>query len=439
ASEYYRRSIPYVEAVKDNEVLASDYYGLAKVFHQNDVADSSIYYARKALDIAQEYSFLKQVLDASSFLTSAFKNKKQFDSAFKYQELSIATRDSLFNVDKARKVQTLKFQEQQRLQSIETERMEFRNKIKSYILTGSAFILLFIVFILWRYTKQKQEANILLQFQKTKAEKAFEDLKSTQALLIQSEKMASLGELTAGIAHEIQNPLNFVNNFSEVNRELMDELRSEAVTGNNNEVIAIADDIIQNNQRIHHHGKRASAIIRSMLEHSRSSSGKVEPTDINLLTDEHLRLSYNGFRAKEKSFHATIKTDFDGNVGNINVVPQDVGRLLLNLFNNSFYALAQKQKQMGHPFEPIISVSTKKIETTAGNQQVEIVVTDNGTGIPDSIMGKIFQPFFTTKPTGEGTGLGLSLSYDIVKSFGGTITATSKEGESTSFAIMFPA
>ncbi len=262
-----------------------------------------------------------------------------------------------------------------------------------------------------------------------------DNLKSTQAQLIQSEKMASLGELTAGIAHEIQNPLNFVNNFSEVNKELIDELKTELATGNQQQAIEIADDIKENEEKINHHGKRADAIVKGMLQHSRSSSGQKEPTDINALCDEYLRLSYHGMRAKDKNFNADFKTDFDETIGKIDIVPQDIGRVLLNLYNNAFYAVSEKKKQAGENYEPTVSISTKHVSSPSGAGGVIISVRDNGNGIPQNIVDKIFQPFFTTKPTGEGTGLGLSLSYDIIKAHGGEIKVESKEDEGTTFII----
>ena len=242
--------------------------------------------------------------------------------------------------------------------------------------------------------------------------------------------MASLGELTAGIAHEIQNPLNFVNNFSEVNTELIEELKDEIDKGNIEEVKIIANDIKENEQKINHHGKRADAIVKGMLQHSRSSTGVKEPTDINALTDEYLRLSYHGLRAKDKSFNAEMKTDFDESIGKINIVPQDIGRVLLNLFNNAFYAVNQQKSKNPVSYEPTVLVSTKKSENS-----VIISVTDNGGGIPQKVVDKIFQPFFTTKPTGQGTGLGLSLSYDIIKAHGGEIKVKSKEEEGSTFII----
>jgi signal transduction histidine kinase len=272
-----------------------------------------------------------------------------------------------------------------------------------------------------------------LKEEKKRAEDALSELRATQSQLIQSEKMASLGELTAGIAHEIQNPLNFVNNFSEVNSELIAEMKQEIDKGNLDDVKAIANDIDENEQKIILHGKRADAIVKGMLQHSRSSSATKEPTDINKLADEYLRLAYHGLRAKDKSFNATMKTGYDKMIGNINIIPQDIGRVLLNLYNNAFYAVTEKKKQTGNGYEPIVVVSTKKI-----NGKVEIRVKDNGNGVQQKVLDKIFQPFFTTKPTGQGTGLGLSLSYDIVKAHGGELKVETKEGEFAQFIIVLP-
>jgi signal transduction histidine kinase len=250
--------------------------------------------------------------------------------------------------------------------------------------------------------------------------------------------MASLGELTAGIAHEIQNPLNFVNNFSELNTELIDELQTEIKSGNSEEAISISNDIKENSEKINHHGNRAGDIVKGMLQHSRTSTGVKEATDINALADEYLRLSYRGLRAKDKNFKATMKADFDESIGKINIVPQDIGRVLLNLFNNAFYACTERSRSAVNEqknknlisYEPTVTVTTKKVD-----DKVEIKVSDNGNGISPNIVDKIFQPFFTTKPTGQGTGLGLSLSYDIVKAHGGEIKVESKEDEGSEFII----
>jgi len=248
--------------------------------------------------------------------------------------------------------------------------------------------------------------------------------------------MASLGELTAGIAHEIQNPLNFVNNFSEVNKELISEMREEIAKKNFDEVNQIAKNVEENEDKIIHHGKRADAIVKGMLQHSRSSSGVKEPTDINELADEYLRLAYHGLRAKDKSFNADFRTEFDESIGKINVILQDIGRVMLNLINNAFYAVSEARSskfEAGGDYKPEVIVSTKKL-----GDKIEIRVKDNGTGIPEDVREKIFQPFFTTKPTGQGTGLGLSMSYDIVKAHGGVLKVESKVGTGTEFTIQIP-
>ncbi|MES2890891.1 MAG: ATP-binding protein [Bacteroidota bacterium] len=269
----------------------------------------------------------------------------------------------------------------------------------------------------------------------TELRESLENLKNTQAQLIQSEKMASLGELTAGIAHEIQNPLNFVNNFSEVTTELLGEMKAELVSGNTGEAIAIANDLEQNLQKINHHGKRADSIVKGMLQHSKQTSGLKEATDINALCDEYLRLSFHGFKAKDDLFNATINTDFDTSIGKTNLVPQAMGKALLNLFNNALYAVNQKGKaQINDGYQPTIKVSTRKL-----GDRIEISIEDNGDGIREKIADKIFQPFFTTKPAGQGTGLGLSLAYDIVtKEHLGQITIKKGNTNNTEFIIQIP-
>jgi signal transduction histidine kinase len=278
-----------------------------------------------------------------------------------------------------------------------------------------------------------------LEAAKQQVEKTLTDLKQAQTLLVQSEKMASLGELTAGIAHEIQNPLNFVNNFSDVSNELLDEMKEELAKGNVEGAIAIAHDVRQNLEKINHHGKRADGIVKGMLQHSRTSSSQKEMTNINTLADEYLRLAYHGLRAKDKSFNAKFETSFDKNVGEINIIPQDIGRVILNLINNAFYAVNEKKRTPqsasggGVIYEPTVTLTTVK-----DNGKIGIKVRDNGNGITQKVLDKIFQPFFTTKPTGQGTGLGLSLAYDIIKAHGGDIKVETKEGEGSEFMIQLP-
>ncbi len=291
---------------------------------------------------------------------------------------------------------------------------------------------------------QKNELEVLvaertaeLRLQKEELEKALDHLKATQNQLIHAEKMASLGELTAGIAHEIQNPLNFVNNFSEVSVELVEELREESQkeTLDTELVNELLSDIEQNLQKIQHHGKRADSIVKGMLQHSRTSSGQKEAIDLNALADEYLRLAYHGLRAKDKTFNAKLVTDFDASLGKINVLPQDLGRVLLNMFTNAFYAVSERKRQQPQGYEPTVSIQTQRTR-----KQIEIRIRDNGTGMPEHVKQKIFQPFFTTKPSGQGTGLGLSLSYDIItKAHGGTLEVISEPDAFTEFIIRLPA
>jgi signal transduction histidine kinase len=298
--------------------------------------------------------------------------------------------------------------------------------------------------------RQNEQLELSVRDRTAELQRSIENLKSTQAQLIQSEKMASLGQLTAGIAHEIQNPLNFVNNFSEINAELSEEILEAADKGELEQIKALAIDIKSNQEKILGHGKRADAIVKGMLQHSKSSSGVKEPTDLAALADEYLRLAYHGMRAKDKDFKVSIKTEFEPNLPKVSVAAQDIGRVLLNLFNNAFYAVNERKKSAGDGYEPEVVVHCGRADSPTANPAVaglryaqlptiiQITVRDNGTGIPESIKEKIFQPFFTTKPTGQGTGLGLSLSYDIIKAHGGTLEVSSAEGEGTIFTVQLP-
>jgi two-component system NtrC family sensor kinase len=407
--------------------------------------DSCMFYANKTLEVARTTKQDGSLLVAYQALSIANQVNNEIDSAFKYEQLAYKLNDSLKNIriDNLTKYQKSSFDEQLRLKKLDEERTAYANNLKLLGLLSLLGGILVVAFILYRNNLQKQKANSVLQDQKDKVETTLHELKATQSQLIQSEKMASLGELTAGIAHEIQNPLNFVNNFSEVSNELIKEMKEEFKKGDVEEGFAIANDIEQNLEKINHHGKRAADIVKGMLQHSRSSNGVKEPTDINALADEYLRLAYHGLRAKDKSFNATMKTDFDETIGNINIIPQDIGRVILNLITNAFYAASLPSKggfkDPNYKHEPTIWVKTSKNPTLGGRgAEVLISVRDNGPGIPRKILDKIFQPFFTTKPTGQGTGLGLSLSYDIVKAHGGELKVETKEGEGTVFIIQIP-
>jgi signal transduction histidine kinase len=426
AKKYFSTGVQQSKMYKNTYFLARSYNLLASLFYKLRDPDSCIYYARISLQLCQEHNFSEYALDASSVLTKAFESQNKKDSSYKYTRIVLTLKDSVFSPSKMHRFQQFVFNEEQRQQKILDEQKQYKNRIKTYALLSGMIVLLLIAFILWRTNKQKQKAH-------NQIEKAYKDLKSTQAQLIQQEKMASLGELTAGIAHEIQNPLNFVNNFSEVSNELLDEMKSELTKDNKDDVMAIAADIKQNLEKIVYHGKRADGIVKGMLQHSRSSSGVKESTDINKLADEYLRLAYHGLKAKNKSFNAKFETDFDSSIGKINVVAQDIGRVILNLVNNAFYAVNERSKQGVAGYEPTVIAGTRRLKG-----RIEISVKDNGYGIPDSIKEKIFQPFFTTKPTGEGTGLGLSLAYDIVKAHGGEIKVQSKQGEGTEFIVDLP-
>ncbi len=407
------------------------YNSLANIYYDTNQPDSAIFYANKAMFYYNlTGTLVPEIVDIYKILGLNYNKRFMYDSAYRYMALASNISDSLnkIQIDNLGKFHIIGTEEKLRLKELETQTIVNRNRNRIILLLVVVIVFLIIAFILYRNNKLKQKTNIIL-------ENTLVNLKETQTQLIQSEKMASLGELTAGIAHEIQNPLNFVNNFSEVNKELLEEMTDELDKGNLNEVKSLAKDVIDNEEKIIFHGKRADAIVKGMLQHSRSSSGIKEATDINALCDEYLRLSYHGLRAKNKSFNATIKTDFDNSIGKINIIPQDIGRVILNLLTNAFYAVDEKKKLGIENYEPTVSISTKMI-----NNKVEIRVTDNGNGIPQKVLDKIFQPFFTTKPTGKGTGLGLSLSYDIVtKGHSGELKVETTEGKGSTFIIKLPA
>ncbi|TAH07360.1 MAG: GHKL domain-containing protein [Sphingobacteriia bacterium] len=421
--------------------LPYSYLLISRIFRAQKNKDSSLFYAKKLLASAQELEIPNALASAYWGLYKSYIDFNKRDSSLKYLELSSRLADSLYKaqIKNLTEYQKFSFNEQFRLKKLDEEKTAYANNLKLLGLLAVLGGILVVAIILYRNIRQKQKANAVLQDQKDKVETTLHELKSTQSQLIQSEKMASLGELTAGIAHEIQNPLNFVNNFSEVSTEMIEEIKEERAKKKDDRDEALQDEILndikQNLEKINHHGKRADAIVKGMLQHSRSSSGIKESTNINVLADEYLKLAYHGLRAKDKEFNATMKTDFDETIGNINIIPQDIGRVILNLITNAFYVVNERLKhaQPDSNYAPTVSVSTKK----EGNK-VFISVQDNGNGIPQKILNKIFQPFFTTKPTGQGTGLGLSLSYDIVKAHGGELKVDTKEGEGSTFSIQIP-
>lgn len=449
---YYHMGVPYLKSVENNRMLSQTYFEMAQVFQGMKNTDSCAYYAKKALALAQSANNIKYVFEAGNLLASLYEARDK-SKAFDYFKLATAAKDSMFNQEKVKQVQNLSFNEQLRRQELAETQKAFENRQKMYVLLGIIGLVVLLALGLYRNNRLKHKANAILQKQKEailrqkeQLQISLQRLKETQDQLIQKEKLASLGELTAGIAHEIQNPLNFVNNFAEISVELVQELKElkEQKENTEEEAEELWQDIEQNLQKIHFHGQRAGGIVKSMLEHSRSSTGERANTDINKLADEYLRLSYHGMRAKDKGFSAGYAFMADETLPSFRVVPQDIGRVLLNLFNNAFYAVGSKAAQAGSRNEDIMSVLAAyqpmvTVSTKALNDWVEIRVQDNGTGIPETIKDKIFQPFFTTKPTGEGTGLGLSLSYDIItKGHGGTIEVESVPEQGTEFIIKLP-
>ena len=427
AIQYYRESNVVARAENGLREVATTSNAMAVAFQRMGQYDSAIWYAKEGLGLGQQLNYTNRIMAASSLLAQLYADKDP-KQAVKYYQIASAAKDSLYGVQKVLQLQSATMREQERQVEEEALAIAYQNRVRQWLLIGGLAVFLMIALILYYSNRQKQKANKLLQ-------RTLVDLKTTQSQLIQQEKMASLGELTAGIAHEIQNPLNFVNNFSDVNKELLAEMSEEIAKGNYDEAKAIAKDVIHNEEKINHHGKRADIIVKGMLQHSGISSGQKEPTDINALADEYLRLAYHGLKAKDKTFTVVTKTDFDGGMNTVSVIPQEIGRAILNLINNAFYAVDERKKQMGDGYLPTVSVSTRKEK-----DKIEIKVKDNGNGISQRILGKIFQPFFTTKPTGQGTGLGLSLSYDIItKGHAGELKVETKEGEGSEFTIQLPA
>lgn len=414
--------------------IGSTFFQLAEFFTNTGQLDSALIYAHKGLNISESVGSPKNMLTGYNILASTYAGLGEMDSAYFYQSIAIEASDSMFSEEKIVHLQNLDFSEQIRLADLQEERLKYQNKVRfRAMLSGLVFLLVIAGFLYWN-NRSRRKSLQLVKRQRNDLQSAMTVLKNTQTQLVHAEKMASLGELTAGIAHEIQNPLNFVNNFSEINREMIAELKEEIGKGNIEEASSIADDIAQNENKITHHGKRADGIVKGMLQHSRSGSGEKELTNMNELADEYLRLAYHGLRAKDKNFNADFKADLDVSLPKIYVVPQEIGRVLLNLINNAFHAVAEKQAEGIEDYKPQVIVSSR-IE----DGSVLIRVKDNGKGIPEDVKEKIFQPFFTTKEAGEGTGLGLSISYDIItKGHKGLLNVETKRGEGTEFSIRLP-
>ena len=430
AQDNAKQCLEIREAIGDKKGQAEIYLCMADISRpaksEKEKSQEQLEFLNRALVLGNETGAQDMLLKIHSSFYKVFKKQQDHKKALEHLELSNTIEKEIHSKSFNQKILNLEITHKIEQSKKEAEIYRLRNVELAELFEESK--------------RQKEAIQTTLT-----------ELKAAQTQLIQSEKMASLGELTAGIAHEIQNPLNFVNNFSEVNIELIEELKGERqkVEGERNTQLEdeLLNDLSINLEKINHHGKRADAIVKGMLQHSRSSTGIKEPTDINALADEYLRLSYHGLRAKDKSFNATMKTDFDESIGKINIVPQEIGRVILNLISNAFYVVDEKKKapqpsrnefgtgsEGGVPYESTVSVSTKKM-----GDKVEIKVSDNGNGIPQKVLDKIFQPFFTTKPTGQGTGLGLSLSYDIVKAHGGEIKVNTRENEGTEFTISLPA
>ena len=447
ALQYYYAGIQNSKRLNNLGSLTSNYWKITKFYLAQKNVDSSVYYAKENFasvkSLGKNSNVKGRLADSYENLFLAYNLNGQRDSAFKYLNLTMVYKDSVFTdrLKNLAEFQSLTLSQQRHLQDLENEKIETQNKIRLYVLIAALIVFMIIALLLYRNTRNRKKANKILQSQKEEievqkknVEETLTELKSTQAQLIHSEKLASLGEMTAGIAHEIKNPLNFVNNFSEVSTDLIKEMLEEADKGNTEEVKELAKDLEQNLEKINHHGKRADSIVKGMLLHSRGTAGEKAPTDINDLLEQYVNLAYHGMRAQDKDFNITIERDYDKSLEKINVVPQDISRVFLNIINNGCYAANDKKKNDGDGFSPTISVSTKNLK-----DKVEIRIKDNGNGIPEKIKDKLFQPFFTTKPTGEGTGLGLSLSYDIVvKQHGGEINIESKEGKGAEFVITLP-
>ncbi|PZX56012.1 tetratricopeptide repeat protein [Algoriphagus ratkowskyi] len=456
AYDFHRRALAISERLDAKFELTQVLIGLAKTQKKRGNFNDAIISFERAKLLAKEIDAKDELVDVYLNLAETRALVGDFMAAYENEVNAKYVKEEIAKTSTARMIEQLQYEFELNKKEAEIALLQkdtelknaavFNQRILIFATLCGLFMFLVISISLYRNNLGKQKANKLLQRQKEEIhaqreniESAYDQLKSTQSQLIQSEKMASMGELASGIAHEIQNPLNFVNNFSEVSRELIEEVEEERAKNQgarDEELVSeILSDLKENLSKINHHGKRAGDIVKGMLEHSRSTIGEKVATDLNALAESYLRLCYHGLRAKDKSFNVNFELNLDSNLPEVEIIPQDIGRVLMNLINNAFYACAERsQSTASEPMEgyrPLVTISTKNL-----GDRVQIAVKDNGSGIPDTIKGKIFQPFFTTKPTGKGTGLGLSLSYDIVKAHGGELKVESKEGIASEFRIL---
>ena len=446
AAEAYIKTKQYGIEIGSREYEIRSSIGLSKIYLEQNNLSEALKYSSEALQLAQQIGHNELLRDGNELLSAVYEKQGKGMQALFHQKEFKRYADSINNQQTEQRTLNLsadyEYSKKELLIRSEFEQKNIRQNWIIFSAFAALLTALVVVFLIFRSRQKEKRSNLLLQrknaeidAQKTTLEKALTDLKSAQQQLIQAEKMASLGELTAGIAHEIQNPLNFVNNFSDVSKELVEEMNEEIEKGNYEEAKTISLDIKNNLEKILHHGKRADGIVKGMLQHSRSGSGVKEPTDINVLAEEYIRLAFHGLRAKDKSFNAKYETQFDPVIPKATVIPQEIGRAFLNILTNAFYAVNEKKKESTAAYEPTVTISTKHEGNFVG-----IHIKDNGNGIPNKIIDKVFQPFFTTKPTGEGTGLGLSLSYEIItKAHGGELKVNTVEGEGTEFIILLPA
>jgi two-component system, NtrC family, sensor kinase len=395
--------------------------------------------AKSASNLANEMGQSQLIRDSNEVLSKIYQKTGDWQNALISYKRFKSYSDTINNIESEKAAIRLNAEFIYSKKELEYQKKVLQQRWLIFSGLAAFLTLCVIVWLVNRNRNRARRSNGLLRSQneainnqKLVLEDTLSQLKNTQKQLIQSEKMASLGELTAGIAHEIQNPLNFVNNFSKVSKELLDELKEELKNKNWEEVNAIIADVDGNLKIINEHGTRASNIVKGMLQHSRNSPGKSEITDINELTSSAAKLSYQGHLASNKTFNALFEIKLGENIPSISFVNQDISRVILNLTNNAFQAVEEKQLLDLEGYRPKIEVMTEK-----KNAQIHITIKDNGMGIPEEIKDKIFHPFFTTKPSGKGTGLGLSLAYDIAKAHGGEIKLNSVPGEGSEFVLIF--